>query len=75
MGNVSHVVPSIHPMFAIETAGGNHTPEFTAAAATPEAHEAMLTAATAMALTAHDLFTDPARLQRARSAFEAQAGA
>ena len=75
MGNVSHVVPSIHPMFAIETDGGNHTPEFTAAAATSGAHEAMLTAATAMAMTAHELFTDPVRLQQARSSFEAQSGA
>ena len=75
MGNVSHVVPSIHPMFAIETKGGNHTPEFTAAAATPAAHESMLAAATAMAMTAYDLFTDAARLKKAREEFEAQASA
>lgn len=31
MGNVSYEVPSIHPMFAIETKRGNHTKEFTVA--------------------------------------------
>lgn len=29
MGNVSHVVPSIHPMFYIGGKGVNHTREFT----------------------------------------------
>ena len=31
MGNVSHVVPSIHPMFYIGTKAVNHTREFTVA--------------------------------------------
>ena len=75
MGNVSHVVPSIHPMFAIETEGGNHTPEFTAAVATTSAHESMLDAAIAMAMTAHDLFTDEDRLKRAHQEFVAQSSA
>jgi len=30
MGNVSHVVPSIHPLFDIGGIGLNHTREFTA---------------------------------------------
>jgi amidohydrolase len=76
MGNVSHVVPSIHPMFAIPTEAGNHTPGFTAAAATPEAHEAMRTAATALAMTALDVFMRPEVLEAARKDFaEAHAGA
>lgn len=32
MGNVSFVVPSIHPMFAINTDAPNHSREFTKAA-------------------------------------------
>jgi metal-dependent amidase/aminoacylase/carboxypeptidase family protein len=32
MGNVSHVVPSIHPLFAIGTKAANHTRAFTEAA-------------------------------------------
>lgn len=69
MGNVSHVVPAIHPMFAIESAAGNHTREFTAAAATPEAHAEMLQVATALALTAFDVCTQPELLEAARTAF------
>ncbi|KAG8691612.1 hypothetical protein FRC11_015049 [Ceratobasidium sp. 423] len=40
-GNVTYELPSIHPGFAIPTIpnGGNHTPEYTAAARTQEAHE------------------------------------
>ena len=70
MGNVSHVVPSIHPMFAIPTEAGNHTPGFTAAAATAEAHQAMRTAATALAMTALDLYLRPDLLEAARADFE-----
>jgi hypothetical protein len=71
MGNVSHVVPSIHPMFAIETKGGNHTHEFAAAAARPEAHDAMIAAAKAMAMTALDIIYTPGLLDEARDAFAA----
>ncbi|ELU42198.1 exonuclease domain-containing protein [Rhizoctonia solani AG-1 IA] len=37
----SEELPALHPMFALSTVpnGGNHTPEFTAAARTQEAHE------------------------------------
>jgi metal-dependent amidase/aminoacylase/carboxypeptidase family protein len=31
MGNVSYTVPSIHPFYALETKGANHTKEFTVA--------------------------------------------
>jgi amidohydrolase len=71
MGNVSHVVPSIHPMFAIPTDAANHTPGFTAAAATREAHLATLKAATGLAMTALDVLTRPAVLEAAQSEFQA----
>ncbi len=75
MGNVSLVVPSIHPMFGIASEAGNHNEGFTAAAATPEAHVQMLDAARALAHTAYELFTDPALLATVREEFEqAQAG-
>lgn len=32
MGNVSHIVPSIHPIYSIDTIYGNHTKDFTTAA-------------------------------------------
>ncbi len=71
MGNVSYVVPSIHPMFGIRTEAGNHTPEFTAAAGTPQAHQEMLTAATALAMTAVDYYTSAELRAAARAAFDA----
>ncbi|MEU8490303.1 MAG: M20 family metallopeptidase [Actinomycetota bacterium] len=56
MGNVSHVVPTIHPMLGLDCAPAvNHQPEFTAAAVTPAADRAVLDGAIAMAWTAADL--------------------
>ncbi|MEU7748562.1 M20 family metallopeptidase [Nonomuraea sp. NPDC049158] len=56
MGNVSHVVPTIHPMLGLDCLPAvNHQPEFTAACATPAADRAVLDGATAMAWTAIDL--------------------
>jgi metal-dependent amidase/aminoacylase/carboxypeptidase family protein len=70
MGNVSHALPAIHPLFAIETEAGNHTPAFAEAARSASAHRAMLVAATAMAETAFDCFVDPSLLPEARAAFD-----
>ncbi len=59
MGNVSHLVPTIHPFIRIETDGAvNHQPEFTAAAATPSGDEAVIDSAVAMAWTAIDAATE-----------------
>lgn len=71
MGNISYTVPSIHPSFAIPTTAVNHTPGFTASAATPEAHQAMLRAAKALALTALDLYASDDLLSRAKQEFAA----
>lgn len=59
MGNVSHVVPSIQPTYAIPSEAGNHTAGFTASAATAEAHLAALRAAKALAMTALDALFQP----------------
>jgi amidohydrolase len=69
MGNVSHVVPSIQPSYAIPCEAGNHNPGFTAAAATPEAHAAALRAAKALAMTALDALFRPEVLDAARQEF------
>ncbi len=74
MGNVSHVVPSIHPMFAIPTEAANHTPGFTVAAATREAHIATLKAATGLAMTALDVLTRPDLREAAKREFATVAG-
>ena len=60
MGNVSHVLPTIHPTIAICEAGvAGHSPEFRDAAASPRADEVTLLAATLVAQTAYELFADP----------------
>ncbi len=69
MGNVSWVVPSIHPTFAIGAMGLNHTPGFTQISATDTAHEAMLQVAQALAMTGVDLVLDPELLARAQAEF------
>jgi len=56
MGNVSQVVPSIHPMLGIETGGAvNHQAEFAAATITPSGDRAMRDGALAMAWTIIDM--------------------
>ncbi|ORX56794.1 hypothetical protein DM01DRAFT_253439 [Hesseltinella vesiculosa] len=58
MGNVSYVVPSIHPMYGIHTTASNHTVEFTKAARTIQAHRDTMNASKCLALTALELFND-----------------
>ena len=55
MGNVSHVVPSIHPIYKIDSEGGNHTRKFTAATNTESAHDKTLTVAKALSLVCVDV--------------------
>lgn len=61
MGNVSHAIPSIHPMIGIDSLpAANHQPEFTAHCATAVADRAVADGALAMAWTAIDLAGDAA---------------
>ena len=56
MGNVSQVVPSIHPMLAIECGDAvDHQKEFAAATITPSGNQAIRDGALAMANTIIDL--------------------
>ena len=65
MGNVSHVIPSIHPMIGINSLpAANHQPEFTAHCVTPDADKAVLDGALAMAWTAIDIAQNPALRER-----------
>jgi amidohydrolase len=60
MGNVSYLVPSIHPMVAVAPAGVSiHSHEFTRHAASPAGDAAVLFGAKAMAMTIADLWSDP----------------
>ena len=70
MGNVSKVVPSIHPSISIapkETMSHSH--EFAVAAASISGHQGLIDAAKAMAMTAVDLFTEIVLLKRAKEEF------
>jgi amidohydrolase len=56
MGNVSQLVPSIHPTIAIASPEVLiHTPEFATAAASEAGHEGLMDAAEAMAMTVLDI--------------------
>ena len=57
MGNVSHVVPSIHPYYKVGNGEVNHTREFTNVCNTPEAHQQTLRAAKSMAFTCINVLT------------------
>jgi amidohydrolase len=65
MGNVSHAVPSIHPMIGIDSLPAvNHQPEFTAHCVRPAADRAVLDGALAMAWTALDMASNAALRER-----------
>ena len=70
MGNVSQVVPSIHPTIAIAPPGVLiHTPEFAAAAASKAGHEGLMDAAKAMAMTVVDILGQPGILDKIKQEF------
>ncbi|MGB4777397.1 amidohydrolase [Microbacterium sp.] len=59
MGNVSQVVPSLHPMIAfLGEDAVHHNPDFAAAAATPAADDAVVDGAVLLAWTALDAACD-----------------
>ncbi|GFR26002.1 peptidase M20 domain-containing protein 2 [Trichonephila clavata] len=70
MGDVSHVVPSIHPTYSIGTRAVNHSVEFTQASGTPEAHLTTLITAKSMAMVALDLMQDKDFLKKAKEQFQ-----
>jgi amidohydrolase len=69
MGNVSQVVPSIHPTITIAPFKVLiHTPEFAAAAASEAGHEGLIDAARAMAMTVADIL-QPGMLDKIKQEF------
>ncbi len=71
LGNVSKVVPAIHPMIkAAPTGTPIHTAAFAEHAASPDGDRAVLEGAKAMALTIVDCWSDPRILVDARLGFE-----
>jgi amidohydrolase len=76
MGNISHAIPSIHPMIGINSLpAANHQPEFTAHCITEEADKAVLDGALAMAWTAIEMAGDAALHKRLMNESDAHARA
>ncbi len=72
MGNVSHVVPALHPTLAIappEVSG--HSQAFLEASGSLRGYQAMADAAKALAMTGADLLTDVSLAEQARAELRA----
>ncbi|WBL14854.1 M20 family metallopeptidase [Sutcliffiella sp. NC1] len=70
MGNVSHVVPSIHPYIKIcNESYACHTHEFRVAAMSEKAREAMILGAKTMALTGYEVITNKSLLDEIKAEF------
>lgn len=72
VGNVSHVVPTIQPYYALDAAtdGGNHTEGFRDASNHPASYDVTFRVAKALALTAVRVLTDTKFLQDIKSELE-----
>ncbi len=72
IGNLSQVVPTLHPEYAI---GGrdeiNHSRKFLNAVMSEKGHAMMKGMTKALAMTAYDLLTDPHLMKRIKDEFEA----
>ncbi len=73
MGNVSQIVPGIHPMVAIAPLKeGVHSPQFASAAASEEANRTLLDTAKALAMTVVDVLANPETLKKIKEEFRQQ---
>ena len=72
MGNVSVLLPAIHPTIAIAPREvGAHSPEFARCAASEDGHRGLLDAAKALAMTAIDVLAGDELREQMRQAFAA----
>ena len=73
VGNVSQVVPAIHPSVAIASSDVLlHSSEFVLAAASDSGHGGLLDAAKALAMTVVDLLNEPQALVKVKDEFSGQ---
>ncbi len=74
MGDVSHAIPAIHPIFAVSRRGEGtcHEDAFVAHADKPHAYDQMIRVAKALAMTAYDLLADAELLTAAKAEFRAR---
>ncbi len=70
MGNVSHVVPALHPTVAIAPGDvATHSQAFLEASGSLRGYQAMIDAAKALAMTGADLLADPSLVEEAKVEF------
>src|ERR1700737_1547118 len=70
IGNVSHVVPGLHPTLAIAPADvPTHSQAFLEASGSPRGYQTMVDAAKALAMTGADLLADPSLVEKAKAEF------
>ncbi len=73
MGNVSQVVPSIHPFVTIAPVGvANHSPQFASAAASEAGIRGLIDAAKALAMTVVDLTANSEIVSQVKQEFQQQ---
>jgi amidohydrolase len=74
MGNVSQVIPAIHPSVAVSSPDVLlHSAEFAVAAASESGHKGILDAAKALAMTIVDLLGDPQAIKKVKDEFSGRA--
>ena len=71
MGDVSHVMPAIHPVFQVAKRGEGscHENAFVKYTDSEFGYAAMIRVAKALAMTAYDMLADPALLKSAKEEF------
>jgi amidohydrolase len=71
MGDISHAMPAIHPMFAVARRGEGscHEDAFVAHADSSRGYEAMIRVAKGLAMTAYDLLSDGELMAAAQAEF------
>lgn len=73
MGNVSQVVPAIHPYIGLDSPGLiAHTKEFAETTITDKAHRILAQGAVALATTGYDLIVDKELLEKVKAEFKKQ---
>ena len=70
MGNISQIMPAIHPSVAIAEPGISlHSTDFALAAASEAGHQGLLDAAKALAMTVADVLSEPGVLDNVKEEF------
>ena len=73
-GNVSHIVPTIHPYVALNVEDGAHTIQFAEAAVSETGTKAVIDSAKAMAMTITDLLASKNLLNKVKEEFKEKHG-